>query len=571
MTTSTAHEVKTRTDRTRRARTMASSLSGEIQHDLEHRFETTRDDSERDAIRGALHLADSERWPSEKYRADPEAFAREVLGVRLTEQQVAILIAIRDHLRVAVSSGHKVGKSVIDAVIALWFFCSFPEARVIMSSVTSRQVEQILWRELRILHRRALKPIGGELHELARSGLKSPDFREVLGFTAREAEAVAGISGRNLLYILDEASGIGDDIAEAIEGNRAGGARVLMTSNPTRTEGFFFDAHHKLRATEDNPDGVHCFELSSEDTPNVREGRVVVPGLATKEWVEEKRREWGEDSPLYQVRVKGKFVRKEDGKVISLHAIELAEQRWKDAPVDGVLTIGLDPAGEGGQGDESAFAPRRALKVLELIAMRGLSPEAHLVHLLSIIRDHKVPGERPRVVMDREGLVGSEVYGVIRAHLEGFREEDKPFDLIAIRASDRATRQPDIWDRQRDALWGNAARWLRAVESNGEGGAIPEDTKLAVELHTPEWVSGPMGRMKVTAKKEIRKKIGRSPDRADAVCLAVWDAKPWEMVEDKHGASQERKTSSPHHREDRIPVMDPFRGAIDPYGGQGRI
>jgi hypothetical protein len=199
--------------------------------------------SELAAIAGAhARRAELQCWPSTKYQADPVAFAREVLGLTLWSKQIELLEAIRNHKRVAAKSGHKVSKSHTLAIASLWFFCSFPDARVVMSSVTSRQVDAILWRELRKMHVRSSVPIDGDMHELARSGFKARDFREIVGFTAREAEAVAGISGANLLYLLDEASGIDDDIFEAIEGNRAGGARLAMTSNPTRTDGEFFEA-----------------------------------------------------------------------------------------------------------------------------------------------------------------------------------------------------------------------------------------------------------------------------------------------------------------------------------------
>jgi phage terminase large subunit len=555
MTTSTATEIATRRGRPCRPRSLMLSLAHELEVDLRRRYDEAANGPARLQLAQALGIGGDDKWPSERYRRDPAAFARDVLGVELWERQLEILLAVRDHMRVAVSSGHKIGKSLLDAVVALWFFCTHDEARVIMSSVTARQVDQILWREVRMLHRRATRPIGGELHELARSGLKAADFREIVGFTAREAEAVAGISGKNLLYILDEASGIGRDIFEAIEGNRAGGARVLMTSNPTRSDGDFFDAFHKYKAGPGNPDGIRCFEVSSEDSPNVKAGRSVIPGLATREWVEEKRREWGEDSDLFLVRVKGKFVRREEGRVINLHTIELAEQRWKDTVADGGLVIGLDPAGESGEGDETVYAVRRGLKVLELIPRRGLSVDGVLVNLLGVIREHRVGQERPRVVLDREGAIGAEVYGAIKAYLAQFGDA-RPFDLIPIRASDKAMRQADVWDRQRDALWGNLARWLRPVDQNGEGGAIPEDVRLEAELHAPEWIEGPHGRRKVTAKPELRKKLQRSPDRADAVALAVWDARPWETVEDE-------KPRTPLQRR---PVLDPYGGAIDPYG-----
>jgi len=557
MTSPTSQEVATRRGRPGKPRSIPLCMAAAIEADLRRRYDDAANGPERVELAQALGLGGDDKWPSERYRLDPEAFAREVLGVNLWDRQTEIALAVRDHMRVAVASGHKVGKSLTDAFVAIWFYCCFEEARVIMSSVTSRQVDQILWREVRKLHRHALKPIGGELHELARSGLKAPDFREIVGFTAREAEAVAGISGKNLLYIIDEASGVPKDIFEAIEGNRAGGAHILLTSNPTQPDGEFFDAFHDRRETPSNPSGFHCIQISSEDSPNVRAGRIVIPGLATREWVEEKRREWGEESDLFSVRVKGAFVRREEGRVVSLHTIELAEQRWRDMVTEGGLVIGLDPAGDGVDGDETVYAPRRGLKVLELVGRRGLTPDGILVNLLGVIREHRVGTERVRVVLDREGAIGSEVYGTIKAYLAQFPEDSRPFEVIPIRASDRALRQADVWDRMRDALWGNLARWLRPLDSNGEGGAIPEHDKLAADLHAPEWIEGPHGRRKVTAKVDLRKKLGRSPDYADAIALAVWDAKPWEVSED------EKPKAKPL---DRRPVLDPYGGAIDPYG-----
>jgi len=302
----------------------------------------------------ALRLATSVSWPSPKYRDRPTAFFRDVLGVEPWARQVEVIEAVRDHKRVAVKSGHKVSKSHTAAGIALWFWCSFDDARVVMTSTTSRQVDDILWRETRMMRARAglcvtckaaneehadarargelvedVEPpcvhsamIGGEIGDMARTGLKSDDFREIKGFTAREAEAVAGISGRHLLYILDEASGIKPEIFEAIEGNRAGGARVVMFSNPTKTSGEFFDAFN----SKERFYSTHT--ISSEETPNATYGdddERAIPGLATREWIEEKKQEWGEDSALYAVRVKGEFVELEEGKVFSIHAIAESE------------------------------------------------------------------------------------------------------------------------------------------------------------------------------------------------------------------------------------------------------
>jgi len=511
-------------------------------------------------------------WPSNKYREDPVLFFREILGVEPWSKQIEIIESIRDNKRVAVKSGHKVSKSHTASGVALWFYCSFEDGRVVMTSTTSRQVDDILWREIRMMRARcglcvdckALNKeraaedrievpcehsswIDGEIGEMARTGLKSDDFREIKGFTAREAEAVAGISGRNLFYILDEASGIKAEIYEAIEGNRAGGARVALFSNPTRTSGEFYEAFNgksRFYATH---------TVSSEDTPNAKYGDDdprAIPGLAGREWIEEKKEEWGEGSALYKVRVQGIFAELEEGKIFSVHEIAEAEARWPDTLAIGRLRIGLDPAGTGPAGDETVWAPRRGQRVGSLIAMRAQSPEAILMHTLGIVRSQRRDREIPVVVLDKEGKVGAEVHGTFLAYLAG--RDEPEFELLTVRASDRAHRNPIVYDRQRDCLAGELLDFLR------NGGAIPSDAKLAKELHAFEWIEQEKtGRVKITAKKDVRKALGRSPDRFDAVALAVW-----QPVNEGDGASARKTTYDP---------APPPGGAMDPYGAGAAI
>lgn len=509
------------------------------------------------------------QFPSDTYARDPVRFFREILGIEPWHRQVEIIEAIRDYPRVAVKSGHKVSKSNTASGASLWYYCSFTDARVVMTSVTSRQVDQILWRELKMMRARGgrclackhamlklaehksmqeaerayPRPcphsayIDGEMGEQARTGLKSADFREIVGFTAREAEAVAGISGKNLLYLPDEASGIPQPIFDAIEGNRAGGARLAMFSNPTRNEGEFYDAFNAKKHL------YYCITVSSEETPNVVEGREVIPGLATRDWIEEKKSEWGEDSALYKVRVKGEFAELEEGKLFSIHAIDQAEQRWAETAEDGRLFIGVDPAGPTGSGDETVLVARRGYKMLKLRAFRGLSEEAHLVHLLAFINELKAPREVPVVVLDREGKIGSALYG----YMQQFTEQNRTaFELVVVRASDRAFRQPQIYDRVRDELGSNLENWMR------EGGALLEDAKLAAELHSLEMRASHTGRLKLTPKEEIRKALGRSPDRYDALSLAVWEPVALGPAENA-APSEEADNLAP--------------GSLDPYAG----
>jgi hypothetical protein len=519
------------------------------------------------AVREMLAAATEIRFPSTRYRADPVAFFREILGLEPWSRQVEILEAVRDNPRVAVRSGHKIGKSNVAAGLALWYYCSFPDARAIMSSTTARQVDQILWRELRMMRarggrcvackledpdgRRIKRPcphsatIDGEIGELARTGLKSDDFREVVGFTAREAEAVAGISGRNLLYLVDEASGVPDEIFEAIEGNRAGGARIVMFSNPTRTSGEFFEAFHGKKSF------YKTITVSSEETPNAVSGTNSIPGLAEREWIELKREEYGEESALYKIRIKGEHALHEDGRIFSVHAIAQAQQRWHETPESGRLFVGLDPAGPTGSGDETVFSTRRGLKQLAIVPMRGLTDEAHLVHLLGLLAKHKLPRETPVVVVDREGSIGSSLYGLLRNYAE---MHAGAFELVGVRASDRAMRQPFIYARMRDELAANLEAWIR------DGGAILEDTKLEAELHEWEWKQQADGRLKLTPKPDVKKKLGRSPDRYDALALSVWE--PLSLRENAPGAAKDLAETKAHERDGYdAPAIDPYAGA----------
>lgn len=524
------------------------------------------------------------QWPSPKYQADPVAFCRDILGVEPWSAQVRILEAVRDHPRVAVRSGNKIGKSKSAAIAAYWFYGSWRDARVIMSSTTARQVDQILWREIRMTRARggrcvACKSqmaeliasgtpmlVAEERHprpcphsavfeeepgEMARTGLKSKDFREIVGFTAKEAEAVAGMSGENLLYILDEASGISQVIFDAIEGNRAGGARIVMFSNPTRNEGEFFDAFHSKSAF------YHGITVSSEETPNAQTGTRLIPGLATREWIEEKKLEWGESSPLYTIRVRGEHATAEEGKIFSVHAIGQAEERWADTPEQGRLFIGLDPSGASGLGDETAIAVRRGLKAIEIRVHLGLNTDGILIQLLATLTRFRLPRETPVVVFDCENQLGVELRGKLKAYLE---QNKGAFEVVPIRASDRAQRQPDVYHRQRDALTANLEAWIR------DGGAIPEDVKLSAEMHAMEWRQQANGLLKVTPKDILKKILGRSPDRYDALALCCWE--PLSLRPDVDEATRARVADTGGDAYERA-TLDPYAG-IEVWGGRGR-
>lgn len=444
------------------------------------------------------------------YRGRPVAFQREILRYEPIDPQVRVLETLERRGRCAVPSGRAMGKSRLDAGEALYFAATRPRSCVVLIAPTFKQIQKILWEELRALYLVAYDQLGGECALLASTGARLGNGSRIFGITGTQPEDVAGIRAPEMLVIADEASGIPDTTFDVLDGNLAGGGWMLLTGNPTRATGYFREACRSERW-----DHVH---LPSTSSPNVLAGRIVVPGVATLEWIEARRQEWGEDSPLYKIHVLGEFVELEEGKLFPESLVAEAEERWSETPAAGRLVIGVDPAGEGEDGDESAFAYRRGRKVIGIRAKRGLSADAHVAEVLDVIAEvlgPRRPSARrtpPLVVVDRDGYVGARVYAALAAYQS---QHEDAFELRGIRSGERAKRMPLHIDRVRDEVW------FALRDAFRDGLAIPEDVKLERDLSAVRLERHISGRSKVTGKDELRRELGRSPDRGDALALCA--------------------------------------------------
>lgn len=498
------------------------------------------------------------RWPSPRWRDDPVGFAREVLGTELWEKQRELVESIRDNRNTTCRSGHKCGKTTALAVAALWFFASFEDARVLMTAVKAAQVDEAMWREVRRLYRRAKRrgyDLGGVLGEKASYGLRADDGRQIWGVVARDGEGLAGLSGPNILLLIDEASGVKDLFFEVLGSSLAGEGgtvRKCYISNPTRTTGEFYKSHTVNKAL------FKCIHISSEDTPNAR-GTGMFPGLAGPTWIGEKKTEYGEDSPSYRIRVKGDFVHDKDGKIISLNLIALAQAAWDDMPEEGALQIGVDPAGDGVIADQSSIAIRRGRKLITVPAWQSISEDAIVANVVDAARTYRRKGEKkPRVAIDAEGGIGTRVAAKLQVHLDSYPDD---FDLIEVRSGKKMWGSPEF-ATIRDGLWGALQKWMMA------GGAIPDDAKLSEDINAPIFTPDKDQRYVATPKKELKKLLGRSPDRGDAACLACWKFEEDDDREDDDVAEKKQAASDSSSTDEDVfdaPSHDPY-GAIGVWG-----
>jgi hypothetical protein len=446
----------------------------------------------------------------ERYRNDPCSFFREQLALETWDRQEDLLRAVAAHDWVSVRSGHRVSKTYSAGGLALWFIATRgPGARCILTGPSFTQMREALWRSCRAIHSRARGKLGGDAAILPSTGIRWPDERQIVGITADTVESFQGLAAPEIMFIVDEASGVEERIFEAILSNLAGGGRLLLLSNPVRSTGFFFESQKGAR--------FERLHISSAESPNVTEAdpRKHIKGLATRAWLADCARMWGgEEGMLYKIRCLGEFVEAREGRMFPPAMLERAELIWSETEARGRLVIGLDPAGEGGDGDASGFVCRRGLKVPYADVRRGLTPEAHLVEVLGLIGQHKGDShDTPWVVVDRDGLVGHRVWVVLNSYAQS---HEGTIRVIGIRGSEHAKRRPLEIDAVRDEMW------FALVDAFTEGLAIPTNTTLSGDLAAIRFDKLVNGRAKVIRKNAIRRELGRSPDLGDALALCCY-------------------------------------------------
>lgn len=424
-------------------------------------------------------------------RDNPATFVSRVLGFHPWSRQRDILESVRDNPRTAVRSCHGSGKTATAARAALWFLAAYPNSRVVTTAPTFSQVRDLLWPEI---HRAVAKAPAGfyPSPDITRLSISRDWF--AVGLSTNQPERFQGHHADNLLLIVDEASGVDERIYEAAEGFMTSeGARVLLIGNPTSTAGTFYRAFNADRAM------YRTIHVSAYDTPNFTGEEVpdhLRRSLVSESWVEEKRQQWGEESPMFQVRVLGNFPTEADDQVVGLRAVEEARER-EGAPGTPVI-IACDVARFGS--DETVIAVRRGNQIRLARAYNGRSLMETCGQIVDVAR--ATGTDAFRIVVDDTGLGG----GVT----DRLREQGWPVE--AFNGGDRAT-DPDLYPNRRSEAWFSFAEQVGVID-------LDADEQLAADLVAPRYALDSAGRRVVEKKEQTKRRLGRSPDRADAVLMA---------------------------------------------------
>lgn len=248
----------------------------------------------------------------EIYQRDPCLFFTDVLDVKpehIWPKMREIAESVRDNQFTVVPAGHNVSKSYTAGRLVPWFMMSFPPATVITTAPNEKQVKNILWREIResVTNAKLEGGLGGKLLT------QMWDFQEetglkwfALGFSTKpetvtkEATAFQGYHNENVLIVFDEAAGIPDEIWKAAKSLFTdANVRFLAIGNPTSMLGEF------AKVVKDPKYNV--INISVLDTPNFKQDKMVIPGVAGRDFERMYREDYGVDHREYKIRVLGEF------------------------------------------------------------------------------------------------------------------------------------------------------------------------------------------------------------------------------------------------------------------------
>jgi hypothetical protein len=441
----------------------------------------------------------------DRVRRDPVWFCRTVLGFEPWSKQRAVLEAVRDHRRVAVRSAHGVGKTAIAARLVLWYLAAFPGSNVITTASTWTQVREQLWRELTVAYYASGGFFTGTLTD-TRLEL-GPDWF-ALGLSTDRPEAFAGYHAERLLVVIDEASGVDEAVWEAAESLlTTAGSRLFGIGNPLRPSGPFYRAFTSEREL------YRLLSISALDSPAVTGESVpgkVLARLVGPDWIEGRRVAWGEGSPLWQARVLGEFPTTADDTVVSIREVEAAQSRR--LPAGEPVVVACDVARFGS--DETVIAVRRGSRVRIARAYVGrdlMQTTGAIVDVgRELVRDG-VTAHAITYMVDDAGVGG----GVT----DRLRELGYP--AVAFNAGGRAA-LADMYPNRRSEAWWTFAEQLPQID-------LDPDERLAADLVAPRYKLDSQGRRKVEAKAETKRRLGRSPDRGDAVLMAFAAPAPLDL------------------------------------------
>ena len=448
------------------------------------------------------------------YANNPTAFVKDIIKATPDKEQTKILESVAKNQLTTVRSGHGVGKSTVEAWVVIWFLLTRPFPKIPCTAPTQHQLFDILWAEISKWIRNnpiLQKDLIWTKEKVYIKGYPEEWF--AVARTASKPDALQGFHAEEVLYIIDEASGVDDKIFEPVLGALStSGARLLMCGNPTQLSGFFYDSHHKNRAS------YTTFHIDGRNSSRV-----------SQDFVQTIIRMYGEDSDVFRVRVAGEFPLQEEDIFIPLSLVEhsiMTEYSIPQKPT--LLHIGADIACFGD--DKTVIGYKVNEKVTFYKKRRGQDTmkTADDIVLLGEQLVQKYQPTEPIPIKIDDGGVGGGVVDRLRQIKRNQPERFWWMEIYPVKFGQRI--QHKHYYDSTTYMMAVVKKLLQPYDEQGNPKPIelilPNDDDMAAQLSGRKYFLTENSKIKIESKKEMKKRGRPSPDEADCILLLCLPIKP---------------------------------------------
>lgn len=434
-----------------------------------------------------------------QWREDPVKFVWDVFHVEPDEWQIDILRAFSSNNRIAMKACKGPGKTCVLAWLIWNFLATRPHPNIACTSITSDNLSDGLWKELaKWMHKSEFLK---QMFMWTKTRVVARDHQATWWASARtwnktadatqQADTLAGLHADYLLFVIDEAGGIPDAVMAAAEAGLATGieTKIVIAGNPTHTEGPLY------RASTNERHLWFVVEITGDPDDPKRSPRISV------KWAREQIEKYGRDNPWVLVNVFGQFPPSSLNTLLGPEEVRSAMRRHltSDAYSWAQKRLGIDVARFGD--DRTVIFPRQGLAAFMPVTMRHKRDSPVSVDISTRVQMAKAQWCSEIEFFD--DTVGWAHGAIDNMRAAGFSPIPVAFHTPAYNPR---------YKNRRAEMWFEMAEWVK------KGGALPNIPELVGELTTPTYCfTG--GKFQLEEKANIKDRLGRSPDLADALAL----------------------------------------------------
>ncbi len=465
------------------------------------------------------------------WKNNPIMFFREVLNFIPDDWQVDVANDVKDYPRITVKSGQGVGKTGLEAAILLWYLVCFYDARIVATAPTKHQLNDVLWSEVDKWMSKS--PLLCMVLKWTKSYIYMVGYEKrwfAVARTATKPENMQGFHEDNMLFIVDEASGVADPIMEAILGTLSGdNNKLLLMGNPTKKFGTFYDSHTKDRKS------YKCHTVDAEKSSRTN-----------KENIETLKRKYGENSNVVRVRVHGDFPEQEDDVFIPIAMLETSIRTeisddtakalglYIDANGNNItdtskvekIEIGCDVARFGSDKTCIGFRINEVVKIYKKYNGQDTNWTASSIAVLYKKLKSNFSYKGKIAIKIDDGGVGGGVVDQLKAMQ---RSDPKLFeDMYIIPVAFGRPIKHKYYADTTTYMMSIVRDLISTCDDNGNTKKpeiiLPDDNDLIGQLSCRKYFFTSNGKQQVESKKQMKERNIASPDEGDCillVCLPV--------------------------------------------------